>query len=309
MNRVEAPPLPRPVAVKRRALGRQAERAGWLFVAPAMALFLIFTLIPVLAALGLSLTDYDVFSAPRFLGLENYLRLLGDPTFLTTLRNIGYYVLLFVPATLVLALALASALNRRRPGMTLFRTIYYLPVVTSPVAAATVWIWLLHGQFGALNEALGVVGIRGPAWLANSSTAMLAIVLVTLWQTVGASTIVYLAGLQGIPRQLYEAAALDGASAWQAFRHITIPQLRATTFFVLAISLIGAFQLFDQAYVMTEGGPGQSTLTPVYYIYETGFNRLRMGYASAQAFTLFLVIVAVTVASFRVSRERAEVAV
>ncbi|MFD1544316.1 carbohydrate ABC transporter permease [Nonomuraea guangzhouensis] len=284
-------------------LDRDQARAGKLFVAPAMVLFVIFNALPVLGALALSFTDYDILTPPSWAGLGNYTRLFDDDTFITSLKNIVGYCLMFVPLMIVLSLLLALALNSRLPGMTIFRTIYFIPVVTSPVAAATVWAWMLNGHYGVINEALRLIGIDGPAWLGDPGTAMISIVLVTLWQGVGSNMLIYLAGLQGVPDYLYEAAALDGAGRWRSFLHITWPSLRTTTFFVTTLSLIGAFQLFDQAYVMTKGGPGQATLTPVYQIYETGFNRLQMGYASAQAFSLFLVIVAVTVINLRVNRE------
>jgi multiple sugar transport system permease protein len=267
-----------------------------------MVLFLLFTVLPVIGALGLSFTSYDVLTPPTWAGLANYARLLDDATFFTTLKNILLYCAMFVPAMIATSLLLALALNSKRPAMAVYRTVYFIPVVTSPVAAATVWTWMLNSHYGPINEILGFLGIPGPAWVGDSSTAMISIVLVTLWQGVGSNMLIYLAGLQNIPGHLYEAAALDGAGRWAAFVHITWPSLRTTTLFVTTLSLIGAFQLFDQAYVMTKGGPANSTLTPVYQIYETAFNRLNMGYASAQAFTLFLVIVAVTVINMRINR-------
>lgn len=286
-------------------LGRSQARAGGLFVTPAIVLFIVFTGLPVVGAFVLSFTDYDILTAPEWAGAANYSRLLDDDTFITTMKNIIWYVVLFVPTMIALSLTLALALNRKLPAMGFFRVVFFVPVVTSPVAAATVWAWMFNGHYGPINEFLRLLGIDGPAWLGDSDTAMITIVLVTLWQGLGANMLIYLAGLQAVPGHLYEAAALDGAGAWQTFRNITWPSLRTTTFFVTTLSLIGAFQLFDQAYVMTKGGPGNSTLTPVYQIYETGFNRLQMGYASAQAFTLFLVIVAVTVINLRVNKGEA----
>ncbi|MEV4799512.1 sugar ABC transporter permease [Nonomuraea sp. NPDC049421] len=287
---------------RRSLLSRHQARAGILFATPPMVLFVIFTVLPVVGALGLSFTSYDVFTPPSWAGLENYARLMEDTTFFVTLKNILFYCVMFVPLMIAASLLLAVALNSRLPAMGVFRTIYYIPVVTSPVAAATVWTWMLNSHYGPINEILGFFGIQGPAWVGDSSTAMVSIVLVTLWQGVGSNMLIYLAGLQNIPAHLYEAAALDGAGRWATFAHVTWPQLRLTTLFVTTLSLIGAFQLFDQAYVMTKGGPGNSTLTPVYQIYETAFNRLQMGYASAQAFTLFLIIVAVTVINMRINR-------
>jgi multiple sugar transport system permease protein len=270
-----------------------------------MVLFLVFTLLPVLFALGLSFTDYDILTTRAWTGLDNYRRLLSDAVFTQALRNIVYYSALYVPAMIALSLGLALVLSRARPGVRVFRTVYYLPAVTSSVAAATTWMWLLNKDFGPVNQLLGYVGIQGPAWLSQSNTAMPAIVLVTLWQGVGGNMLIYLAGLNGVPKHLFEAAAVDGAGAWQTFWRITWPTLRPTTYLVVTISLISAFQLFDQAYVMTQGGPGNATLTPVYVIYANGFERLQMGYASSQAFLLFLIIAAITIVNTGINRRYA----
>jgi multiple sugar transport system permease protein len=210
---------------------------------------------------------------------------------------------MFVPAMVILALLIAIALNRPVPGMKFFRTLFYLPMITSSVAAATVWIWLLQRNYGLINQILALFGITGPAWLADSNTALFAIVIVTLWQGLGGNIILNLAGLQGVPRMYYEAAVLDGANSWQCFRYVTWPSLRNTTFFITTVTLINSFQLFDQAYVMTQGGPAQSTLTSVYYIYQMGFQQLRMGYASAMAFVLFLIILVFSIINMRFNRE------
>src|SRR5690606_1484175 len=276
---------------------------GLLFVAPSILLFLIFVILPAITALYLSFTRYDILTPAQWIGLDNYKRILDDTLFHRSLRNIVMYVAMYVPSMIALSLLLAMALNRKRPGVVFFRAVYYLPVVTSPVAAATVWTWLLHKDFGAVNEALGWFGIAGPAWLAQSNTALYAIVLVTLWRGIGGNMIIYLAGLQGVPGELVEAAKLDGASGIQVFRDVTWPMLRTTTLFVVTVTLIGSFQLFDQAYVMTQGGPGYATLTPVYSIYANGFERLQMGYASSQAFVVFLIILFVTLIQLRINRE------
>jgi multiple sugar transport system permease protein len=293
-----AAPMPR----RRSGLHRREALMAYVFISPALILFGIFTLLPALIAIGLSLSRYDILTPPTWNGLSNYALLLSDNLFFVALKNILAYAVMFVPAMVVLSLGLALALNRKRPGMAIFRTVYYLPVVTSAVAAATVWAWLLNRDYGIVNQLLGLVGIAGPAWLSNSSTALLAVVIVTLWQGIGANMIIYLAGLQGIPDYLYEAAMLDGAGPWHMLRYITWPSLRPTTFLVTTVSLIGSFQLFDQAYVMTQGGPGDATLTPVYYIYQTGFNQLQMGYACAQAVILFLIIFAVSLINMRINR-------
>jgi len=284
--------------------GRQQARMGLLFTAPVMVLFSIFVILPAVSALFLSFTSYDILTSPQWIGLENYQRLWTDSLLRRAFQNILLYCLFYVPIMLVASILLAMALNRKRPGVTIFRAIYYLPVVTSPVAAATVWTWLLNRDFGVVNQLLAYVGVEGPAWLANTNTALFSIIIVTLWQGIGGNMIIYLAGLQGVPQDLVEAARLDGANRWQVFRDVTWPMLQTTTIFVLTVTLIGAFQLFDQAYVMTQGGPGYATLTPVYRIYQAGFTRLDMGYASSQALVLFVVILAVTLIQLRINREQ-----
>jgi len=284
-------------------LGRHQERMAYIFIAPAMLLFFIFVVYPIFKAVILSCTNYDIISRSEWVGLENYKRLLHDNLFFITLKNILYYVSMAVPTGIVISLGLAMILNRKKPGMKTFRAIYYIPMLTSGVAASVVWLWLLNPEYGLVNQLLRNIGIIGPTWLADSSTAMFAIVIVTLWQGVGGNMIIYLAGLQGIPGYLYESAVLDGANRWQSFWHITWPMLRPTTFFVSIILMIGAFQLFDQAYVMTEGGPANATKTVVYYIYETGFEELKMGYASAQAFVLFMIILAFSLVNIWINRE------
>jgi multiple sugar transport system permease protein len=289
---------------RKRSLGRYQALMAYLFISPSMLLFAVFVLLPALMAFYLSFTNYDILRPAEWIGLDNYERLKNDRLFWTSVENIVEYSAFFVPLMIVSSLSLALALNRKRPGMKLFRMIYYLPVITSPVAASVVWRWILNKQYGLLNEILGYVGIEGPAWLSQTDTAMTAIILVTLWQGIGSNMVIYLAGLQGIPKQLYEAAMLDGANAWGCFRHITWPSLRTTTFLITTMSLISSFQLFDQAYVLTKGGPGHATRTPVYHIYEMGFNRLRMGYASALSLVLFLIIFAVTLVNLRLNREQ-----
>jgi multiple sugar transport system permease protein len=288
---------------RRSHLLRSEGRMAYWFVTPAMVLFLIFTVLPVVAAFFLSFTSYDILTPVKWVGLFNYERLLTDELFKKGIANVMYYALLYVPSMIVLALSLALALNRPMAGMTFFRALYYLPAVTSSIAASTVWSWMLQKNYGVVNQALAVFGIQGPNWLSSSDTAMYAIVIVTLWQGLGGNIIIYLAGLKGVPSYLYEAAALDGANGYQQFWYITVPALRTTTFFVLFMSLIGAFQLFDQAYVMTQGGPGYATTTAVYQIYSNGFTQLRMGYASAQAFVLAIAIMAVSFINMRFNKD------
>lgn len=283
-------------------LGRHQEKMAYLFITPTMLLFLAFTIVPVVMALYLSFTNYDVVSRMDFVGVDNYKRLADDALFWQTFKNVFYYSIIFVPLNILISLLLGMLMNFKRAGVRLFRTMNYLPTLTSAVAAATVWIWLLHPEFGLVNGILSYFGVIGPAWLAQTETAMLSIILVTLWQSVGSNMIIYIAGLQGIPEYLYESAKLDGATAFDRFRYITWPQLRPTTFLVSTMSIIGALQLFDQAFVLTQGGPGNVTKTPVYLIYQQGFNQLQMGYASAQAFILAVAILIFSFINMRINK-------
>ncbi|HEX2863483.1 MAG TPA: sugar ABC transporter permease, partial [Deinococcales bacterium] len=230
----------RPGGSHRNRLLRYEARMGFVFISPAMILFLIFTVLPLIGALVLSFTNYDIISRAQWVGLANYTRLLTDDLFQRGLQNVLYYVVMYVPCMVGISLLLALALNRPVPGMKIYRTIYYLPMISSSVAASIFWSWMLQKDYGALNQILALVGINGPAWLQNTDTAMIAIVLVTVWQGLGGNMIIYLAGLQGVPKYLYEAALIDGASSWQQFRYITWPVLRPTTFFVTIMALIGS---------------------------------------------------------------------
>ncbi|WP_336784982.1 carbohydrate ABC transporter permease [Paenibacillus sp. MMO-177] len=283
-------------------LNQHQARMAYLFITPTMLLFFAFTIIPVVMALYLSFTNYDVVSRMEFVKLDNYKKLLEDDLFWTTFKNVFFYSVIFVPLNIIISLLLAMLLNFKRFGVKLFRTLNYLPTLTSAVAASTVWIWLLHPEFGLVNNLLNYVGITGPAWLAQTETAMFSIIMVTLWQSVGSNMIIYIAGLQGVPDYLYESAKLDGATAFARFRYITWPQLRPTTFLVSTMAIIGALQLFDQAFVLTQGGPGNVTKTPVYLIYNQGFNQLKMGYASAQAFVLAVAILIFSFINMRINK-------
>ncbi len=288
----------------RRGRGRQ-ETAGYLFIAIPALLFLVFTLVPVGMALGLGFTDYSVMGDTSWVGLDNFRKLFTDPYFGIAMRNTVVYTLLYVPLGYLVALGTALLLNRGMRARTAFRTLFYLPMVSSTVATATIWYWLLNPTHGLLNAVLGWFGIDGPAWLYSSRWAMLAIVLMSVWCLFGGNMLLLLSGLQNIPGELYEAATLDGAGAFQRFWYVTMPGLSRTTFFVLTLLIINAFQVFDQAYVLTQGGPGNSTLTIVYYIYNEGFGGLKMGYASAMSFVLAALILVVSVVNNRfVNRDR-----
>lgn len=263
---------------------------GWLFTAPPVILFLAFTCIPILMAVVISFTDYDIINAPQFVGLANFKKLFQDEFFWIALKNTCVYTLLYVPSGLILSLSAALFLNQNKRFVNIFRTLFYLPVLSSTVATATLWFWILNPQLGLLNGLLKLFGIEGPAWLYDSQWAMLAVVLMSLWAGFGSNMMIFLSGLKGVPAALYEAARVEGASRWQMFRHITWPSISKTTFLVSTMLIISSFQVFDQAFVLTRGGPGNATITLVYYIYNNGFDNLKMGYASSISIVLFLII-------------------
>ena len=288
--------------IRSRKLPAHQARMAYLFISPAILLFSVFTVVPVFMAFYLSFTNYDVLSRMDWVGLSNYRKLYTDALLWQTFRNVLFYTVIFVPLNILTSLLIALLLNKAIRGVKVFRTLNYLPTLTSAVAAATVWLWVLHPEFGLLNGFLSYFGVTGPAWLSETRTAMASVIMVTLWQAVGSNMVIYLAGLQGVPDYLYESAKLDGANAVQRFRYITWPQLRPTTFLVSTMSIIGALQLFDQAFVLTQGGPANATKTPVYLIYQQGFNQLQMGYASAQAFVLALAILIFSLIKMRLSK-------
>jgi len=283
---------PRSLSVEIKSL----RRAAYFFLAPALIPIFAFFFLPALAAFLLSFTDFDIYSLSnlqyvRFVGLKNYFQLLDDPLFWKAMGNTFYYVLvggpLSIAASLATALLLNSKLARFRP---FFQTVYFAPVVTTLVAVAVVWRFLYHPRFGLLNYALSFFGIEPIDWLGDPVWAMPAIILMSVWKNFGYNMIIFVAGLQNIPTQLYEAARMDGANAWQQFKDITLPMLAPTTIFVSIIAMIGNFQLFTEPYVMTQGGPVNSTLSIVLLMYQQGFRWWNLGYSAAIAFVLFGVI-------------------
>jgi multiple sugar transport system permease protein len=286
------------------ALRRGEARAAYLFILPTALGFLVFTAGPVVAAIGLSLFDYDVLSPPQFAGLANFEAALGDPRLLTVYRNTLTYVVAWAALDSGLALALAMAMHRPMNAALryLLRTTYFFPVLTSTASVAIVWSFLYNTDLGIINYYISRLGLPKVPWLTSSAWAIWSIVLLQIWKSVGFNFVLFVAGLQNIPRHLYEAAAIDGAGRWASFRYVTLPMLSGTIFFALVISLINGFQIFDAAYIMTQGGPGDASRTVVMYIYENGFRFFKMGYASTVALSLFLVILLLTVLQFRVSR-------
>ena len=284
--------------------------AGWIFAAPALAVIALFFVGPVVAALALSLTDFDIYALAdldnlRFVGLRNYGDLLGDPLFWTALGNTTYFVVVGVPLSIAVSLGAALLLDARLGRFRgFFRTAYFAPVVTTVVAVAVIWRYLFHTRYGLVNWALGGLGIDPVDWLGDPAWAMPTIIAFAVWKNFGYNMIILLAGLQAIPQDLYEAAKIDGASPWQRFAHVTLPGLGPVLLVVAIITVSGYFQLFAEPYVMTQGGPLQSTVSVLYLMYEQGFRWWNLGVASAVAFLLFLLITAVTSGLMAFARRR-----
>ena len=283
-----------------RHLAHYEAKAFYLMISPWVIGFAAFTVGPIGASFFLSLTQYDVVRPPTFAGLHNYGRMLSDPLIRVTLYNTAYYALISIPLSMAFTLALAILLNQKAWGNAVYRTAFYLPSIVPVVANCVLWIWLLQPQWGLVNYLLGRIGIKGPAWLASINWAKPALVMMAVWGA-GASMIIFLAGLQGIPESLYEAASIDGASSWRRFRHVTIPLLTPALFFQFVMGIIGSFQVFTAAYIMTGGGPVNATLFYVLYLYRHAFVHLNMGYASALAWVLFAIVVALTFVQFRLA--------
>jgi multiple sugar transport system permease protein len=254
-----------------------------------------FYILPVVSSFVLSFSKWDLLTPIEWIGIGNYVAAVADPAVQQALRNTLFFILGYLPAVVAIGLGLALLLNRKLKGRTVFRAIYFVPVVTSWVAVSLVWKWLLNPQYGLINFGLSLIGIKGPGWLFDPNWAMSGVVLTTIWKDIGFVTVIYLAGLQEIPENLGEASDLDGATAWQKFWSVTWPMLAPTTFFVTTISLISSFQVFDQVFIMTGGGPVGSTTTMVQLIYKNAFSYGQMGYASAISWILFALIFAVTI--------------
>ncbi len=292
-----------------RSVEARQNRAGWAFVTPALALIVVFFFVPVVAGLFLSFTDFDIYAigrpgTARFMGLANYRRVLGEPMFWKALGNTFLFVALGGPLSVLASLGAALLVSSRRvrfPG--LFRSIFFMPVVTTLVAVAIVWRYLYHPQYGLLNWGLGALGVGPVDWLGDPHWAMVAIILMAVWKNFGYNMLIFVAGLQSIPEDLYEAARLDGAGAWTQFRHVTLPSLAPTFLFVGILTMLGNFQLFSEPYVMTQGGPLKATTTVVMLMYEEGFRWWRMGLAAAIAFVLFVIMLTGTLLQMRLQRE------
>lgn len=289
---------------------RQSTITAYIFLAPAISAIFIFFFVPVIAAFIISFTDFDIytladFSTLRFVGMKNYLKLFDDPLFFTALKNTFYFVIMAGPLSISVSLAAALLLNSKLVKYkAVFRLSYFIPVVTTLVAVAIVWRFIYHPRFGIINYILSLIGIAPVDWLGEPSTAMPAIVLMSVWKNFGYNMIIFIAGLQNISEDLYEAASIEGANAWQKFKSITLPMLAPTTLFISIITIIGYFQLFAEPYIMTQGGPLNSTLSIVQFMYQEGFRWWNMGYSASIAFVLFFIIMIGTLIQLRIQKGR-----
>ena len=299
------------MSTKRLRMPGESNTAAWLFLAPALLLIFVFFFLPVAASLVLSVTDFDIYgiantSSTRFVGFQNYVKLLHTPDFWNALKNTFYFAFVGGPLTIAVSLGAALLLNSKLVRFKgFFRTLYFTPFVTTLVAVAIVWRYLYHTRYGLFNYGLGKVGLGPIDWLGDPHWAMPAIILMAVWKSFGYNMLIFIAGLQAIPEELYDAAQIDGASPWRQFWSITLPMLAPTLVFISVITMIGYFQLFAEPYVMTQGGPLRSTTSVVLLMYEEGFRWWRMGYAAAIAFVLFIVILIATLLQFRLQKERA----
>jgi multiple sugar transport system permease protein len=273
---------------------------GYLFILPWIVGFLVFYLGPILASFFISFTRWDIVNPPHWVGLANYQRMFFDPEFVVAIKVTLKYAVVFLPLQVIFGVGLAVLLNAPRKGIGIYRTFYYLPYVVPGVAAVLIWVWIFNEHYGLLNVILSWLKIEGPNWLGHPSFALYSLIMIGLWG-LGGDAVIYLSGLQNIPRSLYEAAEIDGANTWQQFVNITIPMLSPTLFFQIVLGIIGVFQTFTSSFVATNGGPLRSTLFYMLLIYKKSFGSMRMGYGSALAWMLTLFILFITVLVFRSS--------
>jgi multiple sugar transport system permease protein len=285
----------------RRTGGPLGGEGRWalLFLAPTVIGLAVLSAGPILATLAISLTQWDLLRAPRFVGIDNFVQLASDDRFLKALRNTAFYTVTSVPLGMSIALFLALALNQTIRGIAWIRTAYFLPVVTSTIAIALVWQWIYSPESGLLNQFIGLFGIEPKKWLNDPTLAMPSIVAMSVWQGLGTDVIIFLAGLQAIPMELLDAASVDGAGRWARFRSIVLPLLTPSIFFTGILSLIDSFQVFDQIFVLQRPRPSDATITVVYFIYENGFKFFKMGYATAASWILFVIVAFLTTIYFR----------
>lgn len=273
----------------------QRKIAPYVFILPGVLFYLMVTFIPALIGLGMSFTNWSIISPRyRWVGLANFQRLINDDMFWLALKNTFRYAIWMIPGVVIVSLLLALLLNSKVRGIKIFRTIYYLPMVTPIAVASVIWMWIYDRRTGILNYIIGLAGAAPRNWLNDPNTAMGSIVVMGIWLAVGGNMLIYLAALQGISRSYYEAAEIDGAGAWQRLRYITVPLLRPTTLLIVITTTMSALRAFTQMNIMTQGGPLNSTITIVFYIFDTAFTNLRMGYAAAMSVALFLITLVIT---------------
>ena len=296
---------PRPARARRRRLVSREGLLAFGFLSPTLLIFGVFIIFPILFSFYLSFTQWNLFGGnPSFIGLDNYARMVNDAEFWEVFAHTGIYTVGTVPLNMILALAVAFFLNKQVIGKPFLRAAFFSPVVISAVAAAVVWRWVFDPNLGLANYALEALGFTAVNWSNSPTAAMVALIIVGVWKSFGVNMVLFAAGLAGIPKHYYEAAQIDGANGWQRFWHITLPLLAPTTLFVLVLSIIGSFQVFDIVFVLTRGGPLGATKVLVYYLYEHAFKFFDMGYASAVAYALFAVLFVLTLVQIRAFRDR-----
>lgn len=275
------------------------------FLAPSLIGLIVFMIVPMLSSLVMTFTDWDPLLPNRinFIGLGNYSTLLGDAKFRAALVHTLTFIVGYIPLVLICGLGVALLLNQGIRGLPFFRGAFFMPVISSWVAVALLWTWIFNPQYGLVNYFLGLLGINGPAWLYDPNWAMPAIILASVWKDTGFVMVIFLSGLQNLPQEYYEAASIDGAGRWQRFRHITLPLLSPVTFFALTISLINSFQVFDQVWIMTQGGPAGATSVLVEQIVNNAFRYGKMGYASTLSWVLFLIVFVITLLQNRMQKK------
>ena len=288
-------------------MARREAREFYLFVLPWLIGLILFDFGPILASFGIGFTDWSLLEAPKFVGLGNYVEMFQDPLFFTALWNSAYYGFWSVGLGLIVSFSMALLLNQKVVGMSIFRTIFYLPSIVTGIAVALLWGNILHPNFGLINTMLGWVGIKGPGWLSSPLWSKPSLILISLWQA-GGSMVIYLAGLQSVPTHLYEAAEIDGAGPWQKFKTVTVPMMSPVIFYNLIVGIIASLQAFGLVLIMTQGissqpgGPANSTMMYGLYLYLNGFSFFRMGYASALAWVLLVIIIAITLFQFTLAK-------
>jgi len=298
-------PLPRTVSPAARRRRRGENLRGWVYVAPFLLAFALFLIWPTIYGLWMSFTGVSLAGTKgQFIGLGNWAEALADGQVWSSLGNTAWFTVLSTIPLVAIAMGLAVLVNLGLPGQWFWRLSFFMPFLLASTVISQFWIWMYNPQLGLINEALGTLGITGPAWLQDPSTAMVSVVITTVWWTIGFNFLLYLAALQNIPQQLYEAAALDGAGGWRTFASITLPQLAPITLLVLVLQLLNSLKVFDQIYQMTGGGPGGATRPIMLYIYEAGFTGYRLGYASAISYIYFFLIIIVSIASVVISSRR-----